>query len=110
MGTVNAANIPTNYHYRTMSYYIKLSTLEYPRHAGDIEIDPAGAQDYARVEETPPPSYDYQTQRCYGGQPIQENGVWRMTWGVHDMTPEELEYERLVAEELQANAERERLG
>ena len=32
-----------------MSTYIKLSTLEYPRHIGDIAIDPTSEADYALV-------------------------------------------------------------
>ncbi len=74
-----------------MSAYIKLSTLEYPRHEGDIAIDPAGAQDYALVRWVDPPSFDYATQRCYEIAPINDDGVWTMQWFVRDATPDEIE-------------------
>lgn len=74
-----------------MSAYIKLSTSEYPRHIGDIKIDPAGMEDYAHVEWVDQPEFDGKIQRCSEGAPVQENGVWKMTWVVRDATPEEIE-------------------
>jgi len=73
-----------------MSAYIKLSTLAYPRHIGDIEIDPAGMADYAHVEWRDPPEYDRATQRCGETAPVQENGVWHMVWAVRDATQSEI--------------------
>lgn len=73
-----------------MTAYIKLSTNEYPRHPGDIALDPAGAADYAVVSWVDNPAIDTATQRCYEGAPIQENGEWKMTWVVQDSTPEEI--------------------
>lgn len=74
-----------------MTAYIKLSTGEYPRHVGDIELDSAGLEDYASVQWTDYPTFDKTTQRCYEDAPVQENGVWKMTWSVRDATPEEIE-------------------
>lgn len=74
-----------------MSAYIKLSTLEYPRHEGDIAIDPAGAQDYALVQWVEPPVFDRATQRCYEIAPIEINGTWTMQWSVRDATPDEIQ-------------------
>jgi hypothetical protein len=75
-----------------MSAYIKLSTLAYPRHIGDIEIDPAGMADYAHVEWRDPPEYDRATQRCGETAPVQENGIWHMVWAVRDATQQEIDY------------------
>jgi len=74
-----------------MSSYIKLSTLEFPRHIGDIEIDPAGMDDYAHVEWVEQPEYDPKTQRCDRKDPQQIDGVWYFAWEVRDATPEEIE-------------------
>ena len=65
-----------------MSTYIKLSTNEYPRHAGDIEIDPAGSADYAPVEWIERPTFNVERERCYIGQPTQEGNRWVTTWVV----------------------------
>ena len=75
-----------------MTAYIKLSTNEYPRHDGDIAIDPVGSSDYAVVQWTDPPAFDAATQRCVEGAPIQENEVWKMTWVVRDATQEEIDW------------------
>lgn len=75
-----------------MSAYIKLSTLAYPRHIGDIEIDPAGMADYAHVEWRDPPEFDKATQRCGETAPVQKNGVWHMVWAVRDATQQEIDY------------------
>lgn len=72
-----------------MSAYIKLSTLEYPRHVGDIALDPEG--EYAPVKWVDPPAYDPATQRCAEGAPIETPSGWVMTWVVRDATPEEIE-------------------
>lgn len=73
-----------------MSAYIKLSTLEYPRHAGDIEIDPSGAADYAAVQWVDQPDSDDATKRCGEGAPEQVDGQWRMTWVIRDATAAEI--------------------
>lgn len=74
-----------------MTAYIKLSTLEYPRHVGDIALDNAGMADYAAVEWIDPPAIDVATQRAYEGKPAQDGGVWKMTWIVRNATAEEIE-------------------
>ena len=74
-----------------MSTYIKLSTLEYPRHIGDIQLDKAGESDYALVEYTEPPVIDTAKQRIYEIPPVNNNGAWSMVWAVRDATPEEIE-------------------
>jgi hypothetical protein len=75
-----------------MSAYIKLSTLAYPRHIGDVEFDPAGMTDYALVEWRDPPEFDRATQRCGELAPVQEDGVWHMVWAVRDATQQEIDY------------------
>jgi len=74
-----------------MSSYIKLSTNEFPRHIGDIQIDPAGMDDYAHVEWVEMPEFNSETQRCIAGFPQQVDGIWYWTWAVRDATPEEIE-------------------
>lgn len=74
-----------------MSAYIKLSTLEYPRHVGDIAIDPAGDEDYALVQWADPPPYDAITQRLQQIAPQQIADHWVMQWQVRDATPDEIE-------------------
>jgi hypothetical protein len=73
-----------------MSYYIKLSTNEYPRHIGDIEIDPTGMTDYAVVNWTEKPAYNIETQRCNQGKPELIDGNWFMTWVVREATQSEI--------------------
>lgn len=63
-----------------MSTYIKLSTLEYPRHIGDIEIDPAGMADYSIVEWVDRPQINVARERLSIGAPIQVDGQWRTNW------------------------------
>ena len=65
-----------------MSAYIKLSTMEYPRHIGDIQLDPAGMDDYALVEYVVPPAFDSYWQQCNQKPPENQNGQWFMVWEV----------------------------
>ena len=71
-----------------MTAYIKLSTGEYPRHPGDIALDPD--KDYVEVHWVDLPIFDMATQRCEEGFPVNENGIWRMTWVVRDATENEI--------------------
>jgi len=71
-----------------MTAYIKISTLEYPRHAGDIAIDPTS--EYAAVQWVDKPEYDRINKRCDEGAPEQIDGQWRMTWVVRDATQSEI--------------------
>jgi hypothetical protein len=66
-----------------MSAYVKLSTMEFPRYIGDIEIDPAGMVDYAVVVDTPPPNIDYERETLEYGVPEQRDNVWYVTWVVN---------------------------
>lgn len=82
--------------------YIKLSTLEYPRHEGDIRLEyPEITEDqtgdtfpcpdtYEKVEWVDPPEYNVKTQLIYEIAPAQVNGVWTMQWDVRDLTEQEL--------------------
>jgi hypothetical protein len=86
-----------------MSAYIKLSTLEYPRHEGDIRLeypeiieDQTGAtfpcpDTYALITPVQIPEYNYETQCVEELPPIQIEGVWTQQFWVRDMTAEELE-------------------
>ena len=73
-----------------MSAYIKLSTLEYPRHVGDIQIDPAGMADYAPVEWVDMPSFNPETHRLWEGAPSQQDGKWVMNWVVEQIPEAEM--------------------
>jgi hypothetical protein len=74
-----------------MTAYIKLSTNEYPRHIGDIEIDDIGMEDFAVVQWVDSPQYDTKIQTCYEGVPVQIDSIWCMTWVVRDLTQEEID-------------------
>jgi hypothetical protein len=74
-----------------MTTYINLTTNEYPRHVGDIELDPVGIENYAQVTWVNKPDYNTELQRCYEGIPILLNGIWYMTWIVRDVTQEEID-------------------
>lgn len=73
-----------------MAIFIKLSTLEYPRHPGDIAIDPAGEADYAEVAWVDPPVVTA-NQVAFETHPVKEGDQWVMQWSVRDLTPEEIE-------------------
>jgi hypothetical protein len=86
-----------------MTYYIKLSTSEYPRHEGDIRLEHPEILEsqtgdtfpcpdtYAPVEFVPQPEVT-ELQTIKLGVPAQdEAGKWKATWIVRDLTPEELE-------------------
>jgi hypothetical protein len=72
-----------------MTAYINLTSNEYPRHIGDIELAPNDT--FALVEWVDMPEFDKATQRCYEGLPVEVEGVWHMTWIVRDATPEEID-------------------
>lgn len=69
-----------------MSAYIKLSTLEYPFHSGDIKIE----SDYALVQKTDYPEHDLTTQVCEEGPPNQIDGQWFTTWKIRNLTQSEI--------------------
>jgi len=86
-----------------MSTYIKLSTLEYPRHEGDIRIEHPDIREdqtwpnfpcpdtYALVIPVQTPECNHDTQVIEEIAPIQIEGVWTQQFWVRDMTAEELE-------------------
>lgn len=86
-----------------MTSYIKLSTLEYPRHEGDIRLEhpeiPAGLsgtsfpcpETYALVQWVEPPEIDETVSVASEGRPELVDGVWRTTWNVRQFTQEELD-------------------
>lgn len=91
-----------------MSAYIKLATLEYPRHEGDIRLEYPDILEsqtgdtfpcpttYAIVKVTPHPVINVATQRCVVGQPVLCDDMWSMTWLIRPATPEEIEYRASV--------------
>jgi len=85
-----------------MTAYIKLSTNEYPRYAGDIETDQAGIEDYAKVQWIDQPGFNKVTQRCIEGQPVQVDGQWQMTWTIRDATQQELDDAQAYIEKVRS--------
>lgn len=85
-----------------MTAYIKLSTLEYPLHEGDIRLEhPEIREDqtwpdfpcpdtYALVTPVALPEWDQATQTFEELPPEQVDGVWTQQFLVRDMTAEEL--------------------
>lgn len=96
-----------------MSTYIKLSTLEYPRHEGDIRIEHPEIQEsqtgdtfpcpstYALVVPTTVPAFNEATQIAQLQAPVQVNGVWTQQWLVRDLTAQELEAKALELAEIE---------
>jgi len=84
-----------------MSAYIKLSTLEYPRHEGDIRLEHPEIQEsqtgdtfpcpstYALVVPTTPTAFNKDTHTAEEQQPLQVNGVWTQQWLIRNLTVEE---------------------
>lgn len=71
-----------------MTAYINLDTGEYPRHPGDMALEPNC--NYASVNWVDAPDYNENTQVAYEGPPECVNGEWYMVWIVRDLTPEEI--------------------
>lgn len=84
-----------------MTSYIKLSTLQYPLHEGDIRNEHPEIkenqtwpnfplpQEYAWVEPTKPPIITPPLEYYYEGKPEIVDGKWKMTWLVGKFTQEE---------------------
>lgn len=72
-----------------MSAFIKINTMEYPRHAGDIALDSSSI--YEPVLWVDKPQFDRTTQKCREIFPEKVDGVWYMRWIVEDYTQEELD-------------------
>jgi len=96
-----------------MSAYIKLSTLEYPRHEGDIRIEHPEISEsqtgdtfpcpstYALVVPTTAPAFDEATQIAQEQAPVQVDGVWTQQWLVRSLTAQELEAKALELAEIE---------
>ena len=96
-----------------MSTYIKLSTLEYPRHEGDIRIEHPEIQEsqtgdtfpcpstYALVVPTTAPAFDEATQIAQPQSPVQVDGVWTQQWSVRSLTTQELDARALQLAEIE---------
>jgi len=86
-----------------VSTYIKISTLEYPLHEGDIRLafsdipqDLTGdafpcPEGYAPVVIPEPPNVNWAVQLAYPSAPACIDGVWSIAWNVRDFTQEELD-------------------
>jgi hypothetical protein len=85
-----------------MSNYIKLSTLEYPAHEGDIRLEyPDIAEHltgdafpfpdtFSRVFDTPPPTIDPAIELFYELAPVlQADGKYYQSWAIRELTNEE---------------------
>ena len=85
-----------------MSLYIKLETLEYPRHEGDIRLEhPEITEDqtgetfpcpptYAKVEFSPFPDHDPATHKFVELLPENVDGVWSQKFQVVPLTEQEI--------------------
>lgn len=81
-----------------MSAYIKLATLEYPRHEGDIRLEhPEIGEEficpdtYASVEWVDPPEHDEARQAPYEVAPVKDAGGWKMAWALREFSTQEIE-------------------
>jgi hypothetical protein len=90
-----------------MTAFIKLSTLEYPRHEGDIRLEHPEIGNtfecpntYALVTLSDKPPYSFKTQVLYEGQPQQINGDWFSTWVLRDKTAQEIEEENKLRDSI----------
>jgi hypothetical protein len=93
-----------------MSAYIKLKTLEYPRHMGDImlehpELDADNfvcPDTYAPVLDGDVPVYNSMTQTLYEEPPSQIDGVWVKSWRIYNFTQEEIDQRNAHYEAMKA--------
>jgi hypothetical protein len=84
-----------------MSAFIKIPTLEYPRHEGDIRLEYPEIletqtgdtfpcpETYAKVIQSSMPVYNYLEQKCLEQFPQNIDGVWTQVWQVFNLTEEE---------------------
>lgn len=93
-------------------YYIKLTTLEYPKHIGDIWLEHpelTGQMDvcpptYAKVHWIDPPNYNPETQEIYQDSPLKNinSTYWIMHWKVRDLTEKEIEEKKEHQEKIKS--------
>jgi len=84
-----------------MSVYIKLATLEYPRHEGDIRLEHPEILEsqtgdtfpcpptYAVVARVDVPEYDPASKVLYELPPVQTESGWVQVWAFRELTDEE---------------------
>lgn len=69
-----------------MTTYINTQTLEYPLHAGDIELSHAAPEHFQEVQDAPMPEFNKDEQMVFEQVPECREGVWTRVWGVRDLT------------------------
>lgn len=72
-----------------MTLYLNTKTGEYPRHIGDVELDPQAP--WAVVTETTPPEAPSPFHIVYEGTPSLEDGVYVQTWEIRELSEAEVE-------------------
>jgi hypothetical protein len=79
-----------------MSFYYDTTTGRYPVYLGELQntfgndVNPnSPPAPFVKVEEVAPPSASF-NQKVLPGLPVNENGTWKQTWQIVDLTPEEL--------------------
>ena len=103
-----------------MSYYIKLSTMRFPMHEGDIRLEHPEIlesqtgptfpcpDDYAIVEQVDPPVYDETQYSCSQSTPVRdENGNWKMNWIITELTEEQRQSVLQIQEMLKQETEKD---
>jgi hypothetical protein len=77
--------------------YIKLDTQQYPLYQQDVrDLCPSMGEEFvvpdgfAEVHEIPQPTYEWGRQKIKEGTPVEEAGIWKMTWVVVEMTEAEI--------------------
>lgn len=83
--------------------FIKVSTLEYPRYIGDIQIDfpdfvegDSLPDDYSEVIPTEKPEASSKFEEVREDFPVLIDGVWTQQWKKIELTQEELDRRRLL--------------
>lgn len=86
--------------------YLKISTLEYPLHEGDIRLKhpEIGEEfvlpdDYVDIEYVPHPDFDHELQSITEIAPILIDGKWTMRWQVNQIPDDVIAFRKLQAEE-----------
>lgn len=55
----------------------------------DVQAEDLKEHGFTRVENSAQPSYDYKSFRLLEGKPEERNGIWRQTWLLVPLSPEE---------------------
>jgi len=98
-----------------MNCFIRLDTQQFPFYEGDIRLEhPEISEEltgdsfpvpngYARLQVTPQPAFDADTQILNPMEVENINGVWRIKWTFRDLTPVEIESLRKAKENFDAS-------